>query len=96
MISKNAVKDIIRNRGGYTPGDVVLVVRRGKNGHPRGLKDGVRYNVLKVEGDNLYLFDKAGTDSEPMDLKKVCWTYVLPVDELREITLKKIIGEWYK
>ena len=33
-------------------GDIVYLIRRKANGHPRGLKDGVGYEIWCIEGNN--------------------------------------------
>lgn len=75
----------------YQVGDEVVVVRRKKNGYPRGLKDDVIYIIKDIEGDNLIV-------SEPINDRwhqpvKVHRSYVGNKSALRDIKIDEILKQ---
>ena len=90
MKSKNWVKD--RNFE-YQIGDVVKLVRKKKNGHPRALEIGKCYKVIVIQNEDLFV-----TDSERKDLGgaffggnyvKVNKNYFAPVEMMRDEIIKE-------
>ena len=85
MRSKTWVKD--RNFE-YKQGDIVKLVRKKENGHPRSLSFGVSYKVLKVENEDLFIQEL--NVEEPRYIK-VNKNYFIPVQKLREELINEIL-----
>ena len=76
----------------YAPGDIVKLVRKKKNGHPRALELGRTYKIIKIENNDLFV-----NDSEKMHLNggtyiKVNKDYFAPIDTLRDELIKDILS----
>ena len=78
----------------YKSGDVVKLVRKKKNGHPRSLSFGVSYKVLKVENEDLFVqeLDEQELHLGDIRIKKVNRNYFVPIDKLRDELIKDILG----
>jgi len=85
MKSKAWVKDRYFK---YEQGDIVKLVRKKENGHPRSLSFGVSYKVLKVENDDLFV---QGLDEKELRITKVNKNYLIPVEKLRDELIKEIL-----
>ena len=85
MRSKTWVKD--RNFE-YKHGDVVKLVRKKENGHPRSLSFGVSYKVLKIENEDLFVQQ---LDEKELRITKVNRSYLIPVERLRDELIKEIL-----
>jgi hypothetical protein len=83
--SKTWVKD---RHFEYKKGDIVKLVRKKENGHPRSLSFGVSYTVLKVENDDLFV---QGLDEKELRITKVNKNYLIPVEKLRDELIKDIL-----
>jgi hypothetical protein len=88
--SKNWVKD---RHFEYAPGDIVKLVRKKKNGHPRALELGRTYKILNIENNDLFLID-----SEKMHLNggahiKVNKDYFVPVNMMRDELINDILSD---
>lgn len=78
----------------YKPGDIVRLVRKKKNGHPRALKIGESYKILKVENEDLFVKDLESPDYNSGDIRitKVNKDYFVPIQILRDEMIKDILG----
>lgn len=85
MRSKTWVKD--RNFE-YKHGDIVKLVRKKENGHPRSLSFGVAYKVLKIENEDLFVQQ---LDEKELRITKVNRSYLIPVERLRDELIKEIL-----
>ena len=85
MKSKTWVKDRYFE---YKQGDIVKLVRKKKNGHPRTLSFGVSYKVLKVENEDLFVQQ---LDEKELHITKVNKNYLIPVQRLRDELIKEIL-----
>lgn len=94
MKSKNWVKD---RSFEYNSGDIVKLVRKKKNGHPRSLDFGVNYKVLKVENEDLYVqrLDENDPNQDlhlgDIRIKKVNRNYFVPIQRLRDELINDIL-----
>ena len=84
--SKTWVKD---RYFGYVSGDIVKLVRKKENGHPRALSFGVSYKVLKIENEDLFVQE---LNSEELRITKVNKNYLIPVEKLRDELIKDILS----
>ena len=85
MKSKTWVKDRYFE---YKQGDIVKLVRKKDNGHPRALSFGVSYKVLKIENEDLFV---QGLDDQELRITKVNKNYLIPVESLRDELIKEIL-----
>jgi hypothetical protein len=85
MRSKTWVKDRYFE---YKQGDIVKLVRKKENGHPRSLSFGITYKVLKVENDDLFVQQ---LDELELRITKVNKNYLIPVEKLRDELIKEIL-----
>jgi len=84
MKSKAWVKDRYFE---YKQGDIVKLVRKKENGHPRSLSFGVSYKVLKVENEDLFVQELDGD----IQIKKANKNYFIPVEKLRDELINEIL-----
>ena len=85
MKSKTWVKDRYFE---YKQGDIVKLVRKKENGHPRALSFGVSYKVLKIENEDLFVQQ---LDEKELRITKVNKNYLIPVESLRDELIKEIL-----
>lgn len=85
MKSKTWVKDRYFE---YKQGDIVKLVRKKDNGHPRSLSFGVSYKVLKIENEDLFVQE---LDEKELRITKVNKNYLIPVERLRDEFIKEIL-----
>ena len=85
MRSKNWVKDRYFE---YKQGDIVKLVRKKVNGHPRSLSFGVSYKVLNIENEDLFVQQ---LDEKELRITKVNKNYLIPVEKLRDELIKEIL-----
>jgi hypothetical protein len=85
MKSKTWVKDRYFE---YKQGDIVKLVRKKENGHPRALSFGVSYKVLKIENEDLFV---QGLDDQELRITNVNKNYLIPVERLRDELIKEIL-----
>lgn len=85
MKSKTWVKDRYFE---YKQGDIVKLVRKKDNGHPRSLSFGVSYKVLKIENEDLFVQQ---LDEKELRITKVNKNYLIPVESLRDELIKEIL-----
>ena len=78
----------------YKSGDIVKLVRKKENGHPRSLSFGISYKVLKVENEDLYVqeLDEQELHLGDIRIKKVNKNYFVPIDKMRDELIKDILG----
>lgn len=88
------IKDKIR-RGfiTYKKGDEVVLLRRKKNGHPRGLKDGVIYIVREIEGDHLIVAQHSSDGIGFLQQVKVHKSYVGNKTTIRDIKIDEVLNK---
>ena len=85
MRSKTWVKD----RGfKFKVGDIVKLVRKKKNGHPKYLNLGGCYVVRRVENDDLFV-QEINTE---YDLSKVNKNYFVSIEEMRDELINNILN----
>lgn len=75
----------------YSVGDSVVVFRRKKSGHPRGIKDGIVYTIKRVDNDSIEVATHSSDGigwNQPMRVHK---TFMISMNTLREYKLKKIL-----
>jgi hypothetical protein len=72
----------------YKQGDIVKLVRKKENGHPRSLSFGMCYKVLKVENEDLFVQE---LNSEELRITKVNKNYLIPVEKLRDELINEIL-----
>jgi hypothetical protein len=91
MRSKTWVKD---KSFEYKSGDIVKLVRKKKNGHPRTLDFGVIYKVLKVENEDLYVqkLDEEELHLGDIRIKKVNKNYFAPIQKMRDELINDILN----
>jgi hypothetical protein len=89
--SKNWVRDRYFE---YKSGDIVKLVRKKENGHPRSLSFGVSYKVLKVENEDLFVqeFDEKELHLGNIRITKVNRNYFVPIDKMRDELIKDILN----
>jgi len=89
--SKTWVKDRYFD---YVIGDIVKLVRKKKNGHPRSLSFGVSYKVLKVENEDLFVqeLDEQQIYLGDIRIKKVNKNYFVPIEKMRDELIKDILN----
>ena len=87
--SKTWVKDRYFD---YDTGDIVKLVRKKKNGHPRSLAIGVSYKVLKVENEDLFVQELNEQQLHLGISYKVNRNYFVPIDKMRDELIKDILG----
>ena len=87
--SKNWVKDRYFE---YVPGDIVKLVRKKKNGHPRALELGSSYQVIRVENEDLFLKNQRSPDGSDFSIIKVNKNYFVPIERLRDEIINEIFN----
>ena len=88
------IKDKIKNGTIYfNVGDEIVVFRRKKSGHPRSIKDGVKFYVRRVEKDHLMVAEHSQDGIGWEAPVKVHKYYVMPKHIWREIRLNSILGD---
>lgn len=91
------IKDKIKNGTiDFNVGDEIVVFRRKKSGHPRSIKDGVRFYVSKVEKEFLMVAEHTPDGIGWMPSVKVHKYYVIPKYIWREIRLSTILDDIFK
>lgn len=73
----------------YKQGDIVKLVRKKDNGHPRALSFGVSYKVLKIENDDLFV---QGLDDQELRITKVNKNYFAPIQKMRDEMINDILN----
>lgn len=93
-MKKWKIKDKI-NQGEifYKVGDEVVVIRRKKNGYPRGLKDGVIYIIRQIENDHLVVAQHSTDGVGFLQPIKIHKTYVCSKSLLRDIKIDDILKQ---
>ena len=76
----------------FQPGDIVKLVRKKKNGHPRALELGQSYKVMKVENDDLFLQYKNSEDFTGGSYVKVNKDYFVTLEKLRDEFINEILN----
>ena len=71
----------------FSPGDIVMIVRRKHNGHPRKLRDGVKYKITQIEDECLLLEEESNKPAG-----KVHYTYVSKLKDVRDEKLKDLLS----
>jgi len=89
MRSKVWVKD--RNFV-FVPGDVVKLVRKKENGHPRALELGKIYKVVKIENDDIFLENPRFLGMNSADYVKVNKNYFVPIERMRDELISEIFS----
>jgi len=89
--SKNWVRDRYFE---YKSGDIVKLVRKKENGHPRSLSFGVSYKVLKVENEDLFVqeLDEKELHLGNIRITKVNRNYFVPIDKMRDELIRDILN----
>jgi hypothetical protein len=87
--SKNWVKDRYFE---YTVGDIVKLVRKKKNGHPRALELGAIYKILKIENNDLFVNDATKMNLNGGTYVKVNKDYFVPIEMMREELINDILN----
>jgi len=72
----------------YKQGDIVKLVRKKENGHPRALSFEVNYKVLKIENEDLFV---QGLDEQELRITKVNKNYLIPIQKLRDELINDIL-----
>lgn len=75
----------------YKPGDTVKLVRKKKNGHPRSLKLGQTYKILKVENEDLFVEDIDFESTNGGKYNKVNRNYFVPIQDMRDELINHIL-----
>lgn len=86
MRSKTWVKD---RDFKFELGDIVKLVRKKKNGHPKALELGKIYKVVKVENDDIFLENPKFVGLEYVKVNK---NYFAPIDKMRDELIKDILS----
>ena len=75
----------------YKKGDIVKLVRKKENGHPKSLSFGVSYKVLKVENEDLFV---QKLDDRELELRiiKANKNYFAPIDKMRDELINDILN----
>lgn len=73
--------------------DEVIVYRRKKNGHPRGLKDGEVYIVTLVENDVLILSQPSSDGIGWLQRGKVHSSYLIKKSDFRDIKINELLDD---
>jgi hypothetical protein len=82
-------KTWVKDRGfQFEIGDVVKLVRKKPNGHPRFLELGCCYIVRRLENDDLFV-QEMNTD---YDLTKVNKNYFVPIEKMRDEIINDILN----
>ena len=74
----------------YKKGDVVKLVRKKENCHPRSLSFGVNYKVLKVENEDLFV-QKLDDQELEFRIIKANKNYFVPIDKMRDELINDIL-----
>ena len=77
----------------YRPGDIVRLVRKKENGHPRALSFGISYKVLKVENEDLFVQELDLRELHLGDIRitKVNKNYFAPIQRMRDEFINDIL-----
>ena len=89
MKTKNWVKD--RNFV-FVPDDIVKLVRKKKNGHPRALELGASYRVIRVENEDLFLKNQRSPEGSDFSIIKVNKNYFVPIERMRDELISEIFS----
>ena len=78
----------------YKPGDIVKLVRKKQNGHPRALKIGESYKILKVENQDIFVKELNAPDYHLGDARitKVNKDYFVPLQSMRDDLINNILN----
>jgi hypothetical protein len=88
MRSKTWVKDRYFE---YKQGDIVKLVRKKENGHPRSLSFDMCYKVLKVENEDLFV-QKLDDKELEFRIMKANKNYFAPIDKMRDELINDILN----
>lgn len=72
----------------YLLGQIVKLVRKKKNGHPRSLKLGGLYKIKKLENEDLYV---QSLEDDNM-IVKVNKDYFVPIQNMRDELINDILN----
>jgi hypothetical protein len=88
-MSKSVAKDYAQRDYGlnYSISTIVTLIRKKPNGYPKFLDFGINYKVNHIENETIYLENP----NDPGMLKKIHYSYILPISEIRNIALKKLL-----
>jgi hypothetical protein len=75
----------------YKKGDIVKLVRKKENGHPRALSFGVSYKILKVENEDLFV-QKLDDQELEFRIVKANKNYFAPIDKIRDELINDILN----
>jgi hypothetical protein len=75
----------------YKPGDIVKLVRKKKNGHPRALELGKMYKILKIENNDLFVNDAIKMNLNGGTYVKVNKDYFVPINMMRDELINDIL-----
>lgn len=75
----------------YELGDLVKLVRKKKNGHPKALKLGESYRVIKVENQDLFLKNQKSEEGSDFRIVKVNKDYFVPIEKMRDELINDIL-----
>ena len=75
----------------YKKGDIVKLVRKKENGHPRALSFGVSYKILKVENEDLFV-QKLDDQELEFRIIKANKNYFAPIDKMRDELINDILN----
>jgi hypothetical protein len=87
--SKTWVKDRYFD---YEIGDLVKLVRKKKNGHPRGLNLGKSYKIVNVQNEDLFVTEIDAEEINGGTYTKVNKHYFAPVERMRDQIINEILG----
>lgn len=78
----------------YKVGDIVKLVRKKQNGHPRTLSFGINYKVLKVENEDLFVQESDLQELHLGDIRitKVNKNYLAPIKNIRDEFINEILN----
>ena len=78
----------------YKAGDIVKLIRKKQNGHPRTLSFGINYKVLKVENEDLFVQELDLQELQLGDIRitKVNKNYLVPIQNMRDEFIKDILN----
>jgi hypothetical protein len=88
-------KTWVKDRGfQFVFGDIVKLVRKKPNGHPRSLSFGVSYKVLKVENEDLFVqeLDEQEEHLGDIRIKKVNKNYFVPITSMRDELINDLLN----
>ena len=84
----------------FNTNDIVVLLRRKSNGHPKNIKENVDYVVKSCDGNSIYILEKKLDDEKSniffYKIIKIDKTYMVPKNILRDFNINKILNEQYK